>query len=122
MGRSIPTSGQLLLAVAIGVLIAAFESQAFGGEISPIPIVALLFLTSVGFAAFQGASSWLCSLGLWLPLPASHLIKMVLHFPDTLYPNTPRSLLLLSVFTLFVSILGFGAGLLLHRLRGRGMA
>jgi hypothetical protein len=112
----------LLLAIAIGGIIAAIEGQAFGGEISPIPIVALLFFTSVGFAAFQGASSWSCSLGLWFPLSTSHLVKMVLHLPDTLYPNTPRSLLLLSVFTLLVSFFGFGAGLLVHRLRDRGMA
>jgi hypothetical protein len=101
--------------LAAGVAIAWVDNFAFEGEVSPIVIVVMLFAASATFAAMWGRLSWFASAATWMCVPLAHLVKHVLGLPDTLHPNTYRSILMLAAFTLLVVALGVGAGMLIHK-------
>jgi hypothetical protein len=101
-----------------GIAIACVDNFAFGGEVSPIVIVALLIAATATFGGIWGRGGWTTALAAWICVPLAHLVKHVLGLPDTLHPNTYTSILLLAVFTFVVATLGTGAGTLVHR-RGR---
>jgi hypothetical protein len=52
----------------------------------------------------------------WACVPLAHVVKHVLGLPDTLQPNTYKSILMLAAFTFVVAALGTGGGLLIRRL------
>jgi len=113
-----PSSISLRLAIGliVGASIASVDNFAFGGEASPIVIVGMLFL----FAALSGLI-WRARAALplaiaWICLPMAHVLKHLLHLPDTLHPNTYASILKLGAFTLLVAAIGLGLGIASRRL------
>jgi hypothetical protein len=108
------------LRLAIGLIVAAalafVDNFAFGGEVSPIVIVGMLFL----FAAVSGliwrARAPLPVAFAWICLPLAHVLKHMLHLPDTLHPNTYASILKLGAFTFVVTAIGLGFGIASRRL------
>jgi hypothetical protein len=70
-------------------------------------------------AGIWGRYGWIAAGGAWMLVPLAHLIKHVLSVPDTLHPNTYGSILMLAAFTLAVTALGTGVGMLIHRGSGR---
>jgi hypothetical protein len=101
-----------------GIAIACVDNFAFGGEVSPIVIVALLVAATATFGGIGGRGGWTATLAAWMCVPLAHLVERVLGLPDTLHPNTYTSILLLAAFTFVVATLGTGAGMLVHK-RGR---
>jgi hypothetical protein len=98
-----------------GAAIAAVDNFAFGGEVSPIIIVALL-LAATGIAgAFWGRRGWLAAFLTGACVPSAHLARHLLGLPDTLHPNTYASILKLAAFCLAVALVGLAAGVLLRR-------
>jgi len=98
-----------------GVVISAIDNYAFEGEVSPVVIVALLFLTSATFGAFFSRKGYLAAIPAWVCIPLVHIVKHLLNLPDTIYPNTYASIIKLAIFTFVVALIGFGIGILLNR-------
>ena len=114
----------LLLGIGFvaGVAIVAVDSFAFGGEVSPIVIVAMLIAVTASAGWIWGWRGWRASVVVWLCVPLAHLVKHMLSLPDTLQPNTYISILMLAAFTFAVSTIGTGCGVLLRRLTISGKA
>src|SRR5262245_60118292 len=93
-----------------GMLIAAVDNFAFHGEISPIVIVALLFVVTAAAGAMWGRLGLLPCVAVWIWLPLVHVVKHVLGLPDTIHPNTYTSILMLALFSAGVSCIGFLVG------------
>lgn len=106
------------LGVGAGIAIASVDNFAFGGEVSPIVIVALLIATTATFGGIWGRGGWTTALSAWMCVPLAHFVKHALGLPDTLHPNTYTSILMLAAFTFVVAALGTGVGMLIHK-RGR---
>ena len=106
---------RLAIGLGTGLAIAAVDSFAFGGEVSPIVIVILLVATTAAFGGIWGRGGWTAAVATWLCVPLAHVVKHVLGLPDTLHPNTYTSILMLAAFTLVVTTIGTGAGILLHK-------
>lgn len=101
--------------LAAGAGIVFVDNWAFEGEVSPIVIVGLLLAATAGAAAVWGRSGLVAATVVWASVPLAHVVKHVFGLPDTLHPNTYRSILFLAVFTLVVSMIGAASGLLLRR-------
>ena len=106
---------RLAIGLGTGLAIAAVDSFAFGGEVSPIVIVILLVATTAAFGGIWGRGGWTAAVATWLCVPLAHVVKHVLGLPDTLHPNTYTSILMLAAFTLVITTIGTGAGILLHK-------
>ena len=106
---------RLAIGLGTGLAIAAVDSFAFGGEVSPIVIVILLVATTAAFGGIWGRGGWTAAVATWLCVPLAHVVKHVLGLPDTLHPNTYTSILMLAAFTLVVTTIGSGTGILLHK-------
>ena len=106
---------RLAIGLGTGLAIAAVDSFAFGGEVSPIVIVILLVATTAAFGGIWGRGGWTAAVATWVCVPLAHVVKHVLGLPDTLHPNTYTSILMLAAFTLVVTTIGTGAGILLHK-------
>ena len=104
------------IGAVIGLAIAAVDHFAFGGEVSPIVIVGLLFSAAAASGMWWGGRAALAVVALWISLPLSHVVKRVLGWPDTLHPNTYASIFALAGFSVVVCALGLGGGVLLRRL------
>jgi len=104
------------IGLATGLAIAAVDNFASGGEVSPIVVVALLLITTFAAGALWSSGAWVASAGVWFCLPASHVVKHVLGFPDTLHPASYRSIIFLAAFTAAVAAAGTGCGLATRRL------
>ena len=109
---------RLTVGLAMGAALAAVDNVAFGGEISPIVIVAMLLATTATAGFIWGRNGWVAAVAVWVWVPAAHLAKRLLGLPDTLHPDTYISILMLAVFSLVVSTLGYGCGFLLRRIAG----
>lgn len=107
------------IGVMVGAGIAAVDNFAFGGEVNPIVIVAMLLAFGVIAGAVWGARASVAAALVWLWLPMAHVLKHLLGLPDTIHPNTYWSILKLAVFTFVVTAIGLGFGLAFHRLLGR---
>ena len=103
-----------------GALIVIVDNVAFQGEVSPIVIVLMLLASAAIVSAIWGRRGWMPVGVLWACVPLAHLVKHVLGLPDTLHPNTYRSIVYLAAFTLCVAIVGAGFGLLTQTLAGSG--
>lgn len=116
-------STRFAVGLGAGIAIACVDNFAFGGEISPIVIVALLIASTATFGDIWGRGGWISALAAWICVPLAHLAKHVFGLPDTLQPNTYTSILMLAGFTFVVATLGTGVGMLIHRSGGnRGPA
>jgi len=106
--------------IAVGLIagagVAAVDNFAFGGEISPIVIVAMLLIVAGAFGTIWGVRAAVVAAIVWAWLPMAHVAKHVFRLPDTLHPNTYASILKLAVFSFVVAAIGFGLGLIMHRL------
>ncbi len=100
---------------AAGAIIAAIDSYAFGGEISPIAIVILLLGGSVVMGFLWGRRGWVAGLAMWIGVPLFHVFKHIWQLPDTLQPNTYASILLLAGFTLVIVSIGTVGGAIMHK-------
>lgn len=109
---------RLAVGLFVGAMIVVVDNFAFEGEASPIVIVAMLLAAAAIVSAVWGQRGWMPIGVLWVCVPLTHLVKHVLGLPDTLHPNTYRSILYLAAFTLCVVIAGAGAGLLTRKLAG----
>jgi len=116
--QSKPMNTHLWTRIAVGLIagagLAAVDNFAFGGEVSPIVIVALLLVIAGAIGSTWGTRGVVAAAIAWAWLPSAHLMKKVLHLPDTLHPNTYGSILKLAAFSLVVTAIGFGFGLLLR--------
>lgn len=118
--KAVPITSQGLVAIgtAAGLAIAAVDNFAFGGEVSPIVIVAMLFgATAIAGGLFMWRG-WLVAACVWVCLPLAHLVKHLLGVPDTLNPNTYASIIMLAAFSFLVAAIGVGVGILLRRITG----
>ena len=109
------TIGLLGLAAIAGIAIAAADNFAFGGEISPIAVIALLLLATASLGLGGGRSRWPVILAIWIWLPTAHVVEHVLRLPDTLHPNTYASIAGLAAFSLAVCAVGYTVGLIVRR-------
>jgi len=107
---------RLILGCVAGVSIAAVDEFAFRGEVSPIVIVALLLATTATTGAVWGRDGLLPCVAIWFWLPFAHAAKHALGVPDTIHPNTYFSILMLAIFSLGVSCIGFLVGLLFNKM------
>ena len=106
---------RLIAGLAVGAVIAAVDNVIFGGEVSPIIIVAMLLAATTTAGLVWGRRGWPAAFAVWAWVPAAHLAKRVLGLPDTLHPNTYASILMLGSFTLVVATVGIACGLLARR-------
>lgn len=107
--------GRLLLGALAGIFIAGVDNFGSRGEVSPIVIVGLLFAATFAAGATWRSRAWGASAAAWICLPLSHVVKLALHLPDTLQPDTYRSILMLAAFTAAISALGTGLGIVARR-------
>jgi hypothetical protein len=107
---------RLGLGLLAGAAIVFLDNVAFGGEVSPIVVVALLFVASATAGAIWGRRGWVAAAAGWVAVPAAHLVKHILGWHDTLHPNTYTSILYLALFTLAIAVVGMGCGTLVRRL------
>lgn len=107
---------RLLAGVVAGAALAAVDTFAFEGEVSPIVIAGLLLLATLAMGVAWGRAAWVATLIIGLAVPLVHLVKHVLGLPDTLSPNTYTSILWLAVFTLVVTTVGTSTGVVIHRM------
>ena len=116
----IPSNLPIRLAAGLlaGAVIVFVDNVAFEGEVSPIVIVALLFAAAAIASATWGYRAWIPVAIAWAAVPLAHVVKHVLGLPDTLHPNTYRSIVYLAAFSLLVATVGAGAGLLARRATG----
>lgn len=110
------TPGRLFLGFLAGLSVAAVDNFASRGEVSPIVIVAILFVVTFAAGAAWGSRAWLPSAIAWCCVPLSHVVKHAFHLADTLRPNTYGSILLLAVFTGAIAAVGTGLGIAVRRL------
>ena len=100
--------------LAAGAAIVGVDNFAFGGEVSPVVIVAMLLVVTMAFAAIWGRRGAIAAAATWLCIPFAHVVKHLLGLPDTLHPDTYLSILMLAGFTLLVAAVGTGVGVLMH--------
>jgi hypothetical protein len=100
----------LAVAAVAGFSICALDNFAFGGEVSPIVIVGLMFLATAGLACLAPKRRLLTTAAVCIWLPLAHLVKHLAGLADTLQPNTYKSIAMLAGFTLVVSLAGMGLG------------
>jgi len=99
-------------ATVLGMIAAAVDNFAAGGEVSPITIIALLSASAglLGFARPRSAWASAVLVGAWVP--AAHVAKHLLGLPDTLHPNSYRSIAMLAAFCLVVCLVAAYLGAL----------
>jgi hypothetical protein len=100
------------LGLALGGAIVYVDNFASGGEVSPIVIVAMLFAATAASGAFLSRRAWVVALAASVCVPAAHVVKHLLHLPDTLHPNTYASIAYLAAFTIVVAFTGMAGGML----------
>jgi hypothetical protein len=108
--HSAPTGIRIAIGTVVGVIIAAVDNFAFGGEASPILIVGMLLVATAVAGYFWGIRCAPAVLLIWIFIPAVHLINMRLGLPDTLHPRTYESALELAAFTAILTVIGAACG------------
>ena len=93
-----------------GLIIAAVDNYAFGGEASPVLIVGMLLAATGAAGYFWGIRGAPAVAMIWFVVPAVHLINLTFGLPDTLHPRTYQSGLKLAAFTAVVSVIGAACG------------
>jgi hypothetical protein len=107
---------RLLVGLIIGAVIVFIDNFAFQGEVSPIVIVILLFVSTIIVGTIWKWQAWIAAATVWISVPITHVIKHLLGLPDTLHPNTYTSILMLAAFTFVISAIGFLLGTLINRI------
>jgi len=114
---------KFLLRATAGLLIGAglayLDGYAFGGETSPIVVIACLLAAIACVAAAWGSDAWVTALLAWIMVPSVHVLKHARGVPDTIHPNTYMSIGYLVALTLAVAFVGGAVGLLVRKF-GRG--
>ena len=112
-------SRRILVGCSIGAGAALVDNFWLKGEVSPIVIVLIMFSGSFALGLKWGARAWIALLAMWILVPGAHLFKYLFRYPDTLHPNSLRSIGLLAIFTLIISVLGVFLGALSNRLTAK---
>jgi hypothetical protein len=107
---------RLLVGLIAGAVIVFIDNFAFQGEVSPIVIVIMLFVSTITVGALWKLHAWIAAVTVWICVPMAHLVKHLLGLPDTLHPNTYVSILMLAIFTFVISAIGFLFGVLINRI------
>lgn len=107
---------RFLVGFIIGAIIVFIDNFAFQGEVSPIVIVILLFVSTITVGTIWKWQAWIAAATVWISVPMAHIIKHLLGLPDTLHPNTYTSILMLAAFTFVISAIGFLFGTLINRI------
>ncbi len=107
---------RFLVGLIAGAVIVFIDNFAFQGEVSPIVIVILLFVSTITVGIIWKWQAWIAAATVWISVPMAHVIKHLLGLPDTLHPNTYTSILMLAVFTFVISAIGFLFGTLINRI------
>lgn len=121
MGTIIASSAstvRLGAGLATGIAIVYVDNFAFGGEASPIIIVAMLLVVTATAGVLWRRGGWTTAVIAWACVPLAHIVKHVLGLPDTLHPNTYTSIAYLAGFSLVVAMVGLESGVLVRRLAG----
>ena len=111
--------GLMAYGLVMGAFIAFIDNVAFQGEVSPIVIVALLFVTAAAAGFVWGWPGWNAAATAWICVPLTHLVKHMLGLPDSIHPNTYNSIFLLALFTLLITAIGLTVGALIHGFKTR---
>jgi hypothetical protein len=106
---------QTIYGALLGTLVVFVDNVAFEGEVSPIIIGAMLLMGTALVGTLWGWGGWYASGIAWICVPMAHMIKYLLGLPETLHPNTYASILRLAAFTLALSLIGTGVGVLLRK-------
>lgn len=115
-----PAYGVSIMAGSLAGLATAYvDNVAFQGEVSPVVVVAMIFITTAVAGFFWRNHGGIAALIIWICVPGVHVMKRLLGMRDTLYPHTWLSVFKLALFSLLVAIAGFGAGLLLRSQRSQ---
>ena len=115
--KSLPSwQMHFLVGLILGAVIVFIDNFAFQGEVSPIVIVILLFVSTIIVGTIWKWQAWIASATVWITVPMAHVIKHLLGLPDTLHPNTYMSILMLAAFTFVISAIGFLFGTLINRI------
>jgi hypothetical protein len=101
--------------MAAGAGIAAADNLAFGGEISPVVILALLLAATVTAGFVGGGRGAGAAMTSWAWVPGVHLVKWALGLPDTLHPSTLGSIGKMAAVTLTVAAAGCMGGVAARR-------
>jgi len=107
------------IGLVAGLVMVYVDDFAFNGEVSPLVIVAMLVVIASTAAGIWGRHGRIAACGAWMLVPLAHRISHILSLPDTSHPNTYASILMLAAFTLAITALGTGVGMLIHRGSGR---
>jgi len=105
----------LVVGLLCGAAISAVDNFTFDGEISPIVIVGMLLLVAGTLATIWGTRALTAAVLAWTWLPSAHVLKHAFGLPDTMHPNTYSSILALAAFSLVITAVRFGLGLMLGR-------
>lgn len=116
MKSSASISIRVFTGLIIGAIIAYVDNVLYEGEISPIVIVILLLTATIGFGFLWKWKSLIGVTLIWLWLPMTHVVKKVLELPDTLHPNTYKSILMFTAFTFAVSSIGLLLGVSINKI------
>ena len=100
----------------VGATIAAVDNFAFNGEVSPIVVVIMLLAATITAGFLRERLGWATAVAVWIWVPGVHFAKRILDLPDTLHPNTYTSILILAAFSLAVTAVGTGCGLIIRHL------
>ncbi len=110
------TTTRMVAGLLAGAVIAAVDSFAFGGEVSPIVIVGMLLVVAAAAGMVWGIRALAVAVAVWAWLPMTHLVKHVFGLPDTIHPNTYASILKLALFSFVITAAGLAFGLASRRL------
>jgi hypothetical protein len=80
----------------------------------------MLLATTATAGVIWDPRGWVTTVTAWAFVPLPQWVKHLIGLPDTLYPNTYASILLLAAFSLVVAAGGTGCGMLVRKLASAG--
>lgn len=81
-------------------------------------MVALTLAAGLGLGALWHWRAWVGALAAGATVPAIHLAKHLAGLPDTIQPNTPDAIVMMTLFSVAVSGAGLCGGVLMRQAVG----
>ena len=121
-GKSrISANSLILTGIVAGLIISAVDNLAYSGIANPFVVVAMLLaVTGVAGIVFTKRglivvfAAWVCN-------PLVHAVKHIFNSSGSLHPETWLYILMLAIYTLVISLFGWGLGLLIQKLMKKSM-